>query len=215
MNLDYFQSPSRLASLSCRASLRLLLVLGLGLFTTDPAWAQVVTTAGEVPSPTTYLVVRHAEREGEEDALSEAGRRRAEQLRSLGELLHVSAIYSTDYRRTKETVAPLVEALGIQLQLYKEVTPQWLAELRAANRGGVVLIVGHSNTVGMIASELGAASVAEIPPTEYDNLFIISEQASTRSLVRVRFGSSQPGRALSVEKMGPLQGTPAEPKKGG
>lgn len=191
-----------------------LLGCGFSLLCSETAQAQAASSEEQVPPTTTYLVVRHAEREGEEDALSETGKRRAEQLQSLGQLLHVTAIYSTDYRRTKGTAAPLADSLGIEPQLYKELTPQWLAELRTANRGGVVLIVGHSNTIAAIASQLADAPVPEIQSTEYDNLFVISEQGTARSLVRLRFGSSQVAAALPFEKMGPRPPAADQPKQG-
>lgn len=191
-----------------------LLLFVFGLFASGTAQAQEASSQEQVQPATTFLVVRHGEREGEADALSEAGKRRAEQLRSLGQLLHVTAIYSTDYRRTKETAAPLAESLGVEPQLYQELTPQWLADLRTTNRGGVVLIVGHSNTIATIASQLADAPVAEIQPTEYDNLFVISEEGTARSLIRLRFGSSQASAALPLEKMSPRPPTSGQPKQG-
>lgn len=215
MKLNDIEGDQRTAAFRVNLSGWLaLFCFGFGLLCSDSAQAQEASLEEQVPPTTTYLVVRHAEREGEEDALSEAGKRRAEQLLSFGQLLHVTAIYSTDYRRTKGTAAPLAEALGIEPQLYKELTPQWLAELRTANRGGVVLIVGHSNTIATIASQLADAPVAEIQSTEYDNLFVISEQGTARSLVRLRFGSSQAAAALPLEKMGPRPPAADQPRQG-
>jgi phosphohistidine phosphatase SixA len=158
-------------------------------------------------SATTFLVVRHAERDGELDALTQAGRERADLLKELGMSLRVSAIYSTDFERTKETVRPLAEACNVEVRLYSVATPEWLNQLGDDHPGEVVLIVGHSNTVGEIAGRLGGKSVAEIGQDEYDKLFVAYEKGDRRSLIRLRFGdSTRVSPAAAPDQMGPLKG---------
>jgi hypothetical protein len=58
-------------------------------------------------------------------------------------------------------------------------------------KSGVVLVIGHSNTLPAIISGLGGPTV-EIPETEYDNLFVLTVGPSHSSLLRMHYGSSTP-----------------------
>ncbi|GAB5403202.1 MAG: hypothetical protein Aurels2KO_14330 [Aureliella sp.] len=161
--------------------------------------------ADKEPTETTFIVVRHAEREGNQDKLSAQGEARAETIRSLGTALRVSAIYSTNTERTKNTVKPLGEALKLKTQLYGRITRNWPTELEQANSGGVVLIVGHSNTTGVIAGLLADKPAFPIGHDEYDAMFIVTRRGSESNCVRLKFGvasgdndletSIRPGRA--------------------
>ncbi len=59
-----------------------------------------------------------------------------------------------------------------------------VARLRAEHAGGVVLLVGHSNTVPAIIKALGGPDVT-IGDMEYDNLFIFVPATRTLSRIRV------------------------------
>ena len=80
-------------------------------------------------SPTIYLV-RHAERAAvsgrvpADTGLSRAGQARAQSLAHLLSGAGISAIYTTEYRRTQETAAPLARSLRIRLILLPK--PAWL-----------------------------------------------------------------------------------------
>ncbi len=139
---------------------------------------------------TTWVIVRHAERQGNQDALSNAGLERAEQLQRLGEILNVSAVYSTDFNRTRNTVTPLCTARGLNMQKYQKVTADWLEETARGNRGGVVLIVGHSNTAGLIAGKLTGKPKVQIGHDDYDNLFIIRDNGGVRTMVQLKYGTA-------------------------
>lgn len=149
---------------------------------------------------TTFIVVRHAEREGNADKLSAQGRDRAEMLRGLGKILNVSAVYSTNTQRTKNTVKPLVDDLDAKLELYSRTTGAWIEQVRREQAGGVVLIVGHSNTTGVIAGMLASKPAFAIGHDEYDAVFIVTVTESTASCVRLKYGTSSKGAA---DKMGP------------
>ena len=83
-----------------------------------------------VPAPqsgTAYLV-RHAEKVTSDEAmvvadprdppLTEAGEARAETLADLLSNKGITAIYSSDYTRTRDTAEPLAATLGLDVQLY-------------------------------------------------------------------------------------------------
>lgn len=160
---------------------------------------------------TTFLVVRHAEREGNQDKLSEAGDQRAQSLARLGQILNVQAIYSTDTKRTKGTAQPLATAAGLKVETYGRLSKAWIDSLNQKHSGQVVLIVGHSNTAGVIAGLLSGEQPYKIEHDEYDSLFVIQVSGMKKSSIRMRFGKSSKGASSAArDKMGIVE--PAKEK---
>lgn len=177
----------------------LFFLLTVGL--TVPAWAQESDATS-----TGWLVVRHADRNGNADELTAAGKRRAEALKSLGENLRVTAIYSTDYKRTRETVQPLAEALGIDVQLYDVADPNWLDAAAEENAGGVIVVVGHSNTTPAVVRALAGVKSPEIGHDQYDQLFLIRTGPGQPSMVEFAYGQPSVGAlAADADQMAPLK----------
>ena len=69
---------------------------------------------------TTFLVVRHAERDGNLDKLTKNGEQRSQILASVGRAFNVHVIYSTDTERTKGTAKPLATTSDIKIRSYKK-----------------------------------------------------------------------------------------------
>jgi broad specificity phosphatase PhoE len=149
---------------------------------------------------TVVLVVRHAERApGSGDPpISDAGRERATALAEIGKLTGVSAIVTTELQRTRQTAAPLAEALKItpvvvptQRDLAKHA-----GEIAAAVRqqaGKTVLVVGHSNTVPAIVAALGGPKLPDLCEPEYDRLItLILDAGGSVRIVLTRFGAPTP-----------------------
>ena len=154
-------------------------------------FALLLAGAGFVPcaeARQAVFVVRHAEKISEQDErLTEAGRARADRLAQILKDSGIAAIYSTDTERTIGTAKPLAEALGQKIRIYSAIPP--LAEnLRRDNLRDVVLVVGHSNTVGPILTALGCGETVSITSDEYDNLFLVlPREAGKAALIRLRF----------------------------
>ncbi len=138
--------------------------------------------------PTTFVVVRHADRDGSKDALTSTGKERAKRLSELARMLRVSAVYSTDYQRTKKTAEPTVQSLKLKLNTYAQLNQKWFNDLKSKHRGKVVLIVGHSNTVGKIATGLGGKVDQKIGHHDFDDLFIVMVSEKTVRAVRLKYG---------------------------
>ncbi len=148
---------------------------------------------------TTIILVRHAEKalEPKDDPpLTPAGEVRAAALVEALGTAGIVAIYSTPWKRTQQTAAPIAAKLGIAVTTF-DVTPGertygelYAAELLAKHRGRVVLVIGHSNTVPAILKALGIADAPAIQDPEYDNLFVVTvpETGPTR-VVRGKFGA--------------------------
>lgn len=149
---------------------RLLLAAALSLTTFGSAMAQTV------------ILVRHAEKvdASADPTLSEAGQRRAMDLAvalSDSDLTHV---LTSPLQRTVLTARPAAEAHAITPEAisFEGGTPAHI--LRIAERirslpdDAVVLVVGHSNTVPLIAAALGETGPSEMADCEYDRLTVIS-----------------------------------------
>jgi broad specificity phosphatase PhoE len=121
------------------------------------------------------FIVRHAEKvdESPDAALSPAGLQRADALARHLEGAGVSAILTTQYQRTVKTAEPLARRLKITMSS-GAMTPAELARnLRTQHANDIVLVVGHSNTVPEILTQLGHPDKVEIDPQQFDNLFVV------------------------------------------
>jgi broad specificity phosphatase PhoE len=130
------------------------------------------------------FVVRHAERAdagmatASDPDLSAAGRARAEALASMLKDARITAIYVTEFKRTRQTAEPLAKAMGLEpIVISSKDTPGLVARVKASS--GNALIVGHSNTVPEIVKALGGDPVT-IAESDYDNLFIVAAAGSLR-----------------------------------
>jgi len=148
--------------------------------------------SGAVVSPpgttTTVIMVRHAERAKEhgQSALTPAGRQRAQALVAAIGDKEITAIYSPDRGRNRETVQPLASHLGLTITLIPETrlfntrrfADEFVQEILSQHAGGVVVWVGNKSPVGIwggnlkeIYLRLGGTGA---PPANYDDLFIIT-----------------------------------------
>lgn len=126
-------------------------------------------------SAITLYLVRHAEtQDGKDPALTEAGTARAEALADRLEGAGIEAVWSTDYRRTLATAAPLAERLDVEVRIYDPGDLPAFAEMLWAD-GATALVVGHSNTTPQLAEALGGDDGAPIVEAiEYDRLYVLS-----------------------------------------
>ncbi len=128
---------------------------------------------------TTIILVRHAEKmsDGSKDPeLSEAGKSRAMALTKLLKEVKVDAIYSTGFKRTQNTVAPLAVAKDISVITYDAMKAEQIDEILRKFPGGTVVICGHSNTTPAIANILTGKEkeYKDFDDTDYDNILIVN-----------------------------------------
>jgi broad specificity phosphatase PhoE len=156
----------------------------------------LAASAAFASAPQAVLVVRHAEKISDEDErLTEAGRARADRLAEMLKRSGVSAIYSTDTERTIGTAKPLADALGLKIRIY-DVRPvegrfdfaPFVERLREEAPDGIVLVVGHSNTVPPLLRALGCEEEVSIASGDYDDLFVVAPKgAGKATLLRLRY----------------------------
>lgn len=130
------------------------------------------------PTITTVILVRHAEKgtdDPKDPELSEAGKQRAQRLAEVLKEIKVDAIYSTPYKRTRNTVAPLAEVKGLSIVTYDPSKKDEIDQLLQKFSGGTIVVAGHSNTVPGFANYLtGKTEFQNFDDSDYDNLLIVS-----------------------------------------
>ncbi len=130
------------------------------------------------PQVTTIYLVRHAEKvttdpTSKDPALTTEGEKRAQDLKGFMKGVKLDAIFSTAYKRTQATVAPLVG--GNIVQVYEAQDFEALkAKINKEFAGKTILVVGHSNTLLPMIEAFGAKKPFDaIADNEYDNIFIL------------------------------------------
>lgn len=175
--------------MTCRHRLPILLLLGTtllaGMLLPQRARAQ------ERPL-TTFVLVRHAEKAThppEDPPLNPRGEQRTAQLTEMLAESGITAIYSTDFVRTRETVRPLAERLGLEIREYDPRDEDFHEELLDDHPGGKVLVVGHTNTIPALANRLlGEERFEEFEESDYGNLLVLSALSPGHAQVlRLRF----------------------------
>ncbi|WP_046242626.1 phosphoglycerate mutase family protein [Hymenobacter terrenus] len=195
--------------MTARVPFRLFLLAGLAAFAsnfTAHAQAQPVKTKAKLPETTVYLV-RHAEKDTTanpaDPALSPVGQVRAQALSQLLARRRPAALFTTDTKRTRATLAPLVAATNVEPQVYdpKETTALAVRILKEYV-GKTVVIVGHSNTLLPLIESLGGTPpVDKIADNEYDYLFTVHISEGALPTVSVR-GYGPERRASADAKSG-------------
>lgn len=140
-------------------------------------------TAALLPSPAAampelVILVRHAERAAApagDPALTPAGEQRAQALAQALAGLRVNTILTTKFRRTRDTAAPLAQALGLQPKVVDAGGAAHVQAVVDAVRAetGVVLVVGHSNTIPAVIAGLGGPQLAELCETSFHHAFLL------------------------------------------
>ena len=130
--------------------------------------------------PSMVVLVRHGEKAtegGNDPSLSDAGRARARALADALAMTTPTTIIVSSLKRTAETAAvvsaktgvvPTVIAIGSGASHVADVA----AAVRKAS--GVVLVVGHSNTVPAIVTALGGPKLPDICDSSYATMFVLT-----------------------------------------
>lgn len=152
---------------------------------------------GDGAKPTTVLLVRHAEKasDAEDSPLTEAGAQRAQALVRAAEGAGVSAIYSSQFRRNRDTARPLSERAGVAVTEapvnlsnpgdYPRTLARTILDKHA---GGTVVVVGHANTIGATVEAL-TGRPAQIEGVEYHDLFVVTVPPSgAPGLIKAQYG---------------------------
>jgi len=100
-------------------------------------------------------------------------------------------IYVTNTRRTQQTALRLSQRLGINSEVVDaKIDSNELAHrVLNENRGGRVLVVGHSNTVPELVRALsGSDAVPPIGEEEYDTMYVVTVPSiGEASVLRLKY----------------------------
>jgi broad specificity phosphatase PhoE len=123
----------------------------------------------------TIYLVRHSEKDlssnnGGDPPLTQCGAERSEHLSVFLSHVHLDAVYTTDYTRTKNTGLPTASSKGLESQEYSVQDLEGFAKL-LIERKQDVLVVGHSNTTGVLAGILVGEELADIDLDIYNRVY--------------------------------------------
>jgi broad specificity phosphatase PhoE len=124
----------------------------------------------------TIILVRHAEKvdASQDPELSPEGSQRAERLMRIVKKYRPGAIYSTDFKRTRGTAAPMASRRKLQIETYDARKPADLIDAIMRSRTKRFMIVGHSNTVPGLANLLGKKELfRNLDDAEYGAIWIV------------------------------------------
>lgn len=147
--------------------------------------------------PVTVFVVRHAEKgpDNPDPELTEAGRARAKALAHALADAEVTAIFTSEFKRTQLTARPLAELRHINPAILSAgKMDELVSALRALTPGTRALVVSHSNLVPTIVERLSGQKVGELTDADYDRMYVVSLTTGAKASVwYLHFGAPAAG----------------------
>lgn len=134
-----------------------------------------ISGIGNAQAPVTKIfIVRHADRNGNLDALTPLGVTRTKELaRVLGQA-KIDSFFSTNFQRTRQTAQPLASMMGRPIILYSDPAAL-VTRIMKFSKGKRLLVVAHSDSVDDIIRKCGCVPppgiTPQMPSTQYDHLF--------------------------------------------
>lgn len=151
--------------------------------------------------PALIVLVRHGDTSPDvpgDRPLNAQGMKRANDLAAALSHVRLTAIVTTQLRRTRETAQPAASKFKLAAEIvpYRggALEPHINAVTAAVRRhpDGAVLVVGHTNTLPPLIQALGGPQVPRICETTFDNLFVLVSTPAGARLVHGRYGAPSP-----------------------
>lgn len=134
----------------------------------------------DAQSTKTIILVRHAEKDVSASAdqndpdLSPAGRERSERLRKVIGKYRPGAFYSTDLKRTRDTITPLAKKRNKQVRIYDAKDPSKLVDEIMKSDTKRFVVAGHSNTIPGLANLIMKKELFKnLDDSEYSTIWLI------------------------------------------
>jgi phosphohistidine phosphatase SixA len=168
-----------------RRAVIVLLLIAVGACAAAQTSTQTGTqTAGLATRPTLVYLVRHGEAEGNPQALSAAGRQRAQDLLATLKSVRFSHIFASHTERSRQTADVIAQAQREPLPVVQLPQPgsrvdgravdeslptdaaagPLVAAIRKVPLGSTVLVVGNTTNLFPIINELGVPVCTTVPP---------------------------------------------------
>lgn len=148
--------------------------------------------SGTAPAQKKIIVlVRHSEKDASvannpDPDLSAEGRERAQRLVKLVNKYRTSEIFSTNYKRTRQTAEPLAKKRNKEIQTYDPAKAAEMVTQMLASKTGRFLVVGHSNTIPALANLLAKKEVfRNLLDTEYGVFWVVRLNKGVMTKVEV------------------------------
>ena len=126
----------------------------------------------------TIYLVRHSEKalssnNSADPPLTPCGEQRSGSLSRFLSDVPIDVIYSTDYNRTKKTALPTAMSKGLEVKEYNDEELVDFSKL-LIKRKQDALVVGHSNTTGVLAGLLVGEEIGEFDLDIYDRVYQVA-----------------------------------------
>ena len=122
------------------------------------------------------VIVRNGEKAtdgGSDPDLSPAGRARADAHARILKDSRITAIFTSEFKRTQETAAPTATSIHVTpMVVAANDTAALVAKLHELN--GNALVVGHGDTIRNLIKALGINTPINIPDDDYSELLIVT-----------------------------------------
>lgn len=161
--------------------------------------APLVRVVRAQDGPSLVVLVRHAEKAAQpadDPSLTDVGRERAAALAMAVAHAPPSAIVVSSRKRTAETGVPTAMKFGITPSVVSldGGAAAHIAAVAAAVRSqrGVVLVIGHSNTIPAVIKALGGPALPDICDASYNLLFtlLLAKDGRPAQLVVSQYGAA-------------------------
>jgi phosphohistidine phosphatase SixA len=156
----------------------------------------------------TIFLVRHAEKisDARDALLSKTGEQRATCLAQTLRDAHIGAIYATEVKRTQQTAEPLAKELGLQPVIVRgDDSGALVSNVKQDLSSRNVLVVGHSDTLPKVLSQLGITGASAIGSNDYDLLFVVTSLDTRPGLTTLHYCPSaaprQPKQTQEMQRM--------------
>lgn len=153
-------------------------------------------TPGEAAAqPSLVVLVRHGEKQpapADDPSLSDAGVARARALDAALAQATPSTIVVSPRKRTMETAAMVQQRVGVAPTVIT-LDAQHVKSAAAAvmKASGVVLVVGHSNTIPAIVNALAGTKLPDICDASYATMFLVTpaSNGAKAQVVKTSYGA--------------------------
>ncbi|HEX6278947.1 MAG TPA: phosphoglycerate mutase family protein [Pyrinomonadaceae bacterium] len=125
----------------------------------------------------TIILIRHAEKadaSSQDPELSAEGKQRAERLVKVAGKYKPGGFYSTNFKRTRDTLAPLAAKRKKSVEIYDARKPADLLDTIMKSRYKRHIVSGHSNTIPGLANLITKKDVFKnLDEPEYGVMWVI------------------------------------------
>lgn len=150
---------------------KLLLTLTVTLSIAAILGVQKKIDAPEQNQLFSIYLARHAEKDsGSNPPLTQCGEERAKHLATFFNEVQLDAVYSTDYKRSMSTALPTAQSKQLDIEQYSTSDLEAFAKLLKEQKQDA-LVVGHSNTTGVLAGLLIGEEMADIDLDTYNRIY--------------------------------------------